>query len=563
MLEELSIQNYALIDRLTIRFGPGMNVLSGETGAGKSILVGALSLLHGARADTGAIRTGTEEARVDGTFRVDDASEVAGWLADRGIEIDDGILIIRRLVKKTGRGGIYVQSAPITLADLNELTTLMFDIHGQHEHQSLLSEEHHRRVLDRYGGLEEDASALYIEFTELTSLKKRFERMESNERQRLREMDILQFAVSEIEEARLKVGEEEELEQERRILSQHEKLFSSLDELYDSVAENRGGALGQVRNARRSMESVSAIDTGLSETARRLDDLFFELEDVAENVRDYRESIEFSPARLEELESRLVLIHRLEKKYGASVAEVLEYYNEAKTELEGFETWEEDKERLRKEMRDREQTVLKQAQLLSQRRRETAERLGVRILTSLKVLGMPKTIFTVSVEPRIGESGKPSCGPHGLDRIAFLISPNPGEPVKPLSEIASGGEISRVMLAIKSALADNDHVSSMVFDEIDSGIGGEVAAAVGDHLHDLSQTKQILCITHLASIAARADNHVRVEKLVKQDRTVTEVQVVRGERRIDEIARMLAGDKTGSASRNHAQDLLRKFSPEG
>ncbi|MFW6232170.1 MAG: DNA repair protein RecN [Spirochaetota bacterium] len=452
MLEELSIQNFALIDRLTVRFAEGMNVLSGETGAGKSILVGSLSLLHGARGDTGTIRSGTEEARVSGTFQIGGNANALAWLEEHGIDVEDGTLIVRRTVKRTGRGSIYVQSTPVTRRDLQELAALVFDIHGQHEHQSLMGEDSHRIVLDRFGGLESMAAELYSRFSELSSLRKRFERMESNERQRLREMDILQFAVSEIEEAKLRPGEEDELDSERRMLSQHEKLFSALDEIYDSVAENRGGALSDLRTARAAMETATSIDERLADAARRLDDLFFELEDVGEVVRDHRNTIEFTPERLQQVEDRLALIHRLEKKYGSTIEEVLAYYEEASAQLEGFETWEEDKEKLREEIREREQAVLKLAGELSARRKEAATRLADRILSSIQVLGMPKTKFEVSVTPRTGENGRSSCGPHGVDVVRFVISPNPGEPLKPLSDIASGGELSRVMLGIKSAL---------------------------------------------------------------------------------------------------------------
>lgn len=559
MLEELSVQNYALVDRLIVRFSRGMNVLSGETGAGKSILVGALSLLHGARADTDAIRTGTDEARVSATFRVENNPEVLGWLADHGIELEDDTVIIRRTVKRSGRGGSYVQSTPVTRSDLNELTSLMFDIHGQHEHQSLLVEENHRRVLDRFAGLVDDVRQLQADFSELSGLKKRFAHMESNERQRLREMDILEFAVREIEEARLVDGEEADLDAERRVLTQHERLFAGLDDVYDALSENQGGALAQIRRARAAMDTVIGIDDGLTDTAHRLDDLFFELEDVAAGVHEHRSGMQFSPARLEEIEDRLALIRRLEKKYGSTIGEVTAYYSEAKAQLEGFETWEQDKEKLRADIQRREQQVLQIAQKLSVRRKAAAGKLGERILGSLRQLGMPKTSFTVSVEPRLGDSGRPSCGPHGIDRIEFLISPNPGEPLKPLAAIASGGEISRVMLALKSALAENDHVGCMVFDEIDAGIGGEIAVAVGDHLSQLSGSKQILCITHLATIAVRGDTHIRVEKEVRDGRTVTLITPVRDRARIDEVARMLAGDRTGSASRNHAEELLRKY----
>ena len=563
MLEELSIQNFALIDRLTVRFADGMNVLSGETGAGKSILVGSLSLLHGARGDTGTIRSGTEEARVSGTFQIGENANALAWLEAHGIDGEDGTLIIRRTVKRSGRGAIYVQSTPVTRRDLQELADLVFDIHGQHEHQSLMGEDSHRTVLDRFGGLEPIAADLATRFSELSALRKRFEHMEANERQRLREMDILQFAVSEIDEAKLRPGEEEELDGERRMLSQHEKLFSALDEIYDSVAENRGGALSQLRTARGAMETATSIDERLADAARRLEDLFFELEDVGEVVRDHRNSIEFTPERLGQVEDRLALIHRLEKKYGSTIEEVLAYYEEASAQLAGFETWEEDKEKLRAEIREREQAVLKLAGELSAKRKEAASRLAERILASIRVLGMPKTKFEVSVTPRTGENGRSSCGPHGIDVVRFVISPNPGEPLKPLSEIASGGELSRVMLAIKSALAGDDPIGCMVFDEIDTGIGGEVAVAVGEHLHDLGTRRQILCITHLASIAARADHHIKVHKLERSGRTVTDVTTVRGDDRVDEIARMLAGDRTGAASRHHAEELLGKYHLSG
>ena len=563
MLDELAIQNYALIDRLTVRFADGMNVLSGETGAGKSILVGSLSLLRGARGDTGAIRSGTEEARVAGTFRIDANRDAQEWLVQHGIEGDDDTLIIRRTVKRSGRGAIYVQSTPVTRRELAELASLVFDIHGQHEHQSLLSEESHRAVLDRFGGLESTALELRSQYAELTALRKRFEQMESGERRRQRETDILQYAIAEIEEAALRAGEEETLESERRLMSQHEKLFAGLDELYDALAENRGGALSLLRNARAAMDSVASIDDRLTDAGRRLEDLFFELEDVAEIVRDHRNTIEFSPERLDQVEHRIALIHRLEKKYGDTIEDVLAYCAEAKAQVEGFETWEEDRDRLRAQIKQREQAVLTLAGELSARRTAAAAQLSQRVLERVRVLGMPKTRFVVSVEPRQGEHGRPICGPHGIDAIGFRISPNPGEPLKPLSEIASGGELSRVMLAVKSTLAADDQVGCMVFDEIDAGIGGEVAVAVGEHLYRLARKRQILCITHLASIAARADNHIRVHKTERNGRTLTEAAPVTGEGRVDEIARMLAGDRTGSASRNHAVELLRKHAAVG
>ncbi len=559
MLEQLTIQNYALIDRLNIEFTDGMNVLSGETGAGKSILAGALSLLHGSRADTGSIRSGADETMVSGMFAVEDGSDAAQWLSERGVEPEDGGVIVRRTVKRSGRGTIYVQSAPITRSDLQELTDLILDLHGQHEHQSLLSEDNHRKLLDRYAGLEGEVEALSKRFSELSNLKRRRERLVSSEQERLREMDFLNFAVGEIDEAELKEGEEEELGQERSILNQHEKLFENLERLYESIAESRGGALGRLRDSRHAMETVSSIDSGVSSLAKRLDDAFFELEDIAETVRDYTSKVEFSAERLEQVEDRLANIHKLEKKYGPDVASVLRYAEEAREQLSALENYEEDKAHIEEEIQRAEAEVRKMAQAISAKRKEAAEELRTRIEDILGSLGMNKTEFHIAVEQKMSEAGKPVCGSFGIDSVAFRLAPNVGEPVKALKEIASGGEISRVMLAIKTVLAEEDQIQTLVFDEIDAGIGGEVALAVGEYLRQLSETKQVLCITHLASIAVRADNHLKVEKVVEQERTITRVGVVEGSERVEEIARMLAGDRTGKTSRSHAEELLEKY----
>lgn len=559
MLEELTVQNYALIDRVSIRFDEGLNVLTGETGAGKSILVGALSLLHGAKADTGNIRTGAAESLVSGVFSVRENEEAKAWLAERDIPVEDGEIIVRRTVKRQGRGTIYVQSAPITRGDLEVLAGCLFDLHGQHEHQSLMQEERHRSLLDRFGGIEGQVANLTQLFQQVSSLKKRYEKMVSSERERMREIDILKFAVEEIDEAQLKPGEEEELEQERRVLSQHEKLFGLLDELYENTAENRGGALANLRSARQAMDSANQIDTSLSPIAKRLDDVFFELEDVVEEIRNHRQGLEFSPDRLEECESRLALIHRLEKKYGNSVQEVLDYAEEARQQLSDLENWEEDKATLEQEIKEQERELLDRAGEISAKRKEHAEALGPRITEIIRTLGMAKADFQVSVEKRTNAQGRTSCGPYGLDSIAFRISPNPGEPLKPLADIASGGEISRVMLAIKTVLAESDQIPTLIFDEVDAGIGGEVALAVGQHMQSLGSYKQVLCITHLASIAVRADNHLRVEKHLEGERTLTDVRGVDGESRVHEISRMLAGDETGKTSRVHAEELLAKY----
>lgn len=559
MLEELTVQNFALVDRLTIRFSEGMNVLSGETGAGKSILVGALGLLRGVKADTDSIRSGADEAVVSGVFGVKDNRPAREWLGERSIEDDDGAIVIRRTIKAQGRGPIYLQGTPITRADLEQLGSLLFDIHGQHAHQGLLQEDNHRRFLDQFAGLEQDVEAFSRRFSELQDLRRRHEKLLTSERDRLRQADMLRFAVDEIEAAELKPGEEEELEKERTVLSQHEKLYGLIEELYGQLSENQDGALSGLRKGRGLLDQAAGIDEELSGFSARLADAFYEVEDLVESISDYRNSMSFSPERLEEVEERLALIRKLEKKYGSTIADVIEYKEQSEQELADIENYEEDRERLEREIEQGQKRIIAEAKQLSERRKAAASGLEKTIVDSVRKLGMPKTRFQISVERRETEDGQLACGQHGIDTVRFRLQANPGEPMKQLRSIASGGEISRVMLALKSAFAETDHVPTLVFDEIDAGIGGEVAVQVGEYLHTLSRSKQILCITHLATIAVRADNHVRVEKQVRGERTSTTISTVRNEGRVEEIARMLSGDTTGSASRRHAEDMLKRW----
>jgi DNA repair protein RecN (Recombination protein N) len=563
MLEELSIKNYAIIDNLTVEFKKGMNVLSGETGAGKSILVGALGLILGGKGEIDAIRTGEEEIDVSGIMKIEGNKEAEKWCKEKGIELEEGAVILRRTVKKSGRGQAYIQSTPVTRADLNEIGSLLLDIHGQHEHQSLLKTEYHRSLLDKYAGIEYEVMEFSDKFRELSALKKQLQDMNASERERLREIDILSFAVREIEEANLKPDEEEKLNKEKRMLQESEHLFNLLDETYDSVSENRNGALAYLRKAMENMDGVANIDPGRKELSERLSNLFYELEDVNESIRDYRSSLDFTPDQLEKCENRLSIIYRLEKKYGSTIEELLQYLDEAKSRLEKLESWETDKEKVISEIKGQEKDVFSRARSISEKRKNAALRLQKEIEETLRNLGMNKTKFTVAVESRRTERGAPSCGTYGTDSVEFRFSANPGEPLKPLHLTASGGETSRLMLAVKTVLAESDSIQCMVFDEIDAGIGGEVALAVGNHLKQLSRHKQVLCITHLASIAARADNHIKVEKKEKDGKTITTVISAKGEGRIVEIARMLAGDKTGTVSLEHAKELLTRYAGEG
>ncbi len=560
MLEELSVRDFALIDRLQVSLGDGMTILSGETGAGKSILIGAIGFLLGGKVDTGVIRTGADEALVTGIIDVSRNPEAGRWLETRGLQAEDGKVLVRRGIKSNGKGSVFIQNQSALRSDLVELTSLLVDLHGQHEHQSLLAIENHRRLLDRFARIEDEVAAFSARFAELSAKRRAFESALASEREKARELEFLRYAVEEIGKAKLKRGEESELEAEELLLAQHEKLHGAVGQAHESlVGGGSGAALAPLRHLRSSLEAASAIDPGLFDMSRRADDAFYELEDIADSLRRYLENQRYSPERLEEIESRLAEIHKLKKKYGATVEDVLLRLEEDKARLSRLETWEEDKEGLAAEITALESRVLEDALSISRKRSEAASSLQKAIEAVLKTLGMPNARFVVRVTRKEPEEGSPVVGPSGVDEVEYLIAPNQGEPLRPLVRIASGGELSRVALAAKTVLAASDTVDTLIFDEVDAGIGGEVAVAVGEHLAALGEKRQVLCITHLASIAARADNHYRVEKEVRDGRTSTRLSRMDGRVRAEEIARMLAGDPKEEASIVHAMELLRKY----
>ncbi len=558
MIEVLYIKNYALADKLTVEFGSGFNILSGETGAGKSVIIGALNLVLGEKGDVSVIRTGADETEVSAVINVSGNQDALKWLDEHEIVTDEGRVILRRILKTSGRGNIFIQSIPSTKNDIAEFTSLMFDIHGQHEHQSLLSVENHRKLLDSFAGLKNAAEKLKTDFIDLNILKKEYQKLVSDERNLLREADIAAFAVKEIEAAELKPGEIEQLENEHRLLSQAEKLFILFEQVHTSLNESTGGALNGLRKGLGFLKGLSSIDQSFEEAYGRLENAFYETEDILDGIEKYKNDFSFSPEKLSACEERLSELLRLRKKYGDTVEEIFSFLEDSRNKVSSVENQEEIKAGYTEKIGNLERLVLQQASELSKNRRAAADGLQKAIQGQLKTLGMPKAEFRIIVENKIGDNGKPSCGPNGFDFVEFLISPNQGEPPKKLRNIASGGEISRVMLAIKSVLAGNDTVDCMVFDEIDSGIGGEIAVSVGEHMYKLSRYKQILCITHLASIAVRADNHIRVSKISEEGRTFTEIRSISGEERTKEIARMLSGDTNADVSLKHAEELLTK-----
>jgi DNA repair protein RecN (Recombination protein N) len=573
VLEELTVRDFALIERLSVSFTDGLTLLTGETGAGKSLLVGAIGFLLGAKADTGVIRTGAEESLVTGALDVSHNEAAQSWLAARGLEPEEGKVLVRRAIKQNGRGSVYIQNQSALRSDLAQFTSLLVDLHGQHEQQSLLSPDNHRKLLDGYAHLEGEVASFGTAFSELAAERRAYESALASEAERGREIEFLRFAVDEIVKAKLRPGEEEELAAEELLLSQHEKLFAAVEACHDALsgagvsgsASEVSGALAFLRHLRTGLETAAAIDPALSDFARRSDDAFYELEDVADSLRQYIGSLSFRPERLEEVESRLADIRKLKKKYGVTIEEVLARLEEDRSRLSRLETWEEDKGEIEARIARREADVLAKALEISEKRKATASGLQSKIEAIVRTLGMPSAKFFVRVDRKDPDDTKPDAGrhpvvgPYGIDEVEFLIAPNPGEAAKPLARIASGGELSRVALAAKTVLASSDSVDCLIFDEVDAGIGGEVAVAVGEHLKSLGKTKQVLCITHLASIAVRADNHYRVEKEIAGGRTTTRLSRMEGRYRAEEIARMLAGDPHEEASLAHATELLKKY----
>jgi DNA repair protein RecN (Recombination protein N) len=557
MLEELTIRNYALIDEVTVHFKPGFNVLSGETGAGKSILIDALSLVLGAKGRGENVREGSEEAEVTAVIRATSSPELSEWVDKYGIAPEDGSFLIRRTLKVNGRGSASVQAVPVTRAALGELADALVDIHGQHEHQSLFRTAVHRKLLDRFAGIESRVQNFTARFSRLSEMGKQLEEFDREDAQMSREAEFLGFAADEIEAAQLIDGEEETLVERQKMLSRHEDLAAHLEKFLDVSSEARTGALAGLRSAGETLKKVLEIDSDFSEIIQRFESAFYEIEDIVDEVRKRRDAAEYDPGELERIDDRLARISMLEKKYGlVSIREVKAYAEQARVRLEGFESRDEERRKLSGERDALQAEIIAEAAEISRIRRDSAVSLQEKTESHLRDLGMEDAGFKVELEGKKSSEGRALIGPYGSDTVEFLLSANRGESPKPLKSVASGGELSRVMLAVKSVLSESDTIQTMIFDEVDTGIGGEVARSVGEHLHGLSLGKQVFCITHLASIAVFADNHLKVVKNSVEGRTVTRVRNVNGDTRVREVARMLAGDGGDAVSLDHAARLL-------
>ncbi|MEL3907748.1 MAG: DNA repair protein RecN [Treponemataceae bacterium] len=559
MIASLTVKNIALVEEVTIDFEEGFNVLSGETGAGKSIIIGALGFLFGGKSSADLVRKGCDEGLVSATFIIRKNEPLKNWLSERGIELEDDTVLARRNIKASGRNYAWLNSNPVTRAELEEFTSFLVDIHGQHDHQSLFRVSEHRRFLDAFAEIENEVEEYSQIYNSLMNERKKLEALEVSQSKQQERQDYLNFAVDEIIKAKLKPTEDVELEAEAKKLDGYEKLFENLQEVV-SCTTRENAALSQLKKAMNALKTAADIDKNLTPILDRITNQYYELEDACRDVQHNFERLSFDENRRDEIQERLSLIYKLKKKYGDSIEAILQYAKNAEDELADLQNSEENKANLEKRLKELQAELVKLGLSISKKRQAASTDLEKRIESVLKNLGMQKTQFKVSVSKKELEGTKQKAGPFGFDDIEFLISPNLGESLKPLAKIASGGEISRVMLALKTVLADSDDVDSLIFDEIDVGIGGEVALSVAEHIKELSRVKQILCVTHLAVIAAHAGNHIKIEKTTEGGRTFTYAKKISGEKRQEEIARMLSGDEESKASMLHAKDLLEKYS---
>ena len=565
MLSELTISNFAIIDHLQLTLSPGLSVLTGETGAGKSIIVDAVGTLLGGRADSQVIRSGTKGTRVEGICVLPPAlrEELAPFLQEHGLEGSGDELILTREIKLNGRNVCRVNGKAVTLTVFRRIGERLVDIHGQGEHLSLLRVKEHLNILDRYGGLQEARAALAERVRALYSVRKELASLRRDERELARRADLLQYQVREIEDARLTLGEEEELVKERKILLNAERL----SKLAGAAFETLGGGSEEQRTVVDLMDSVlrglvelEGLDAAVSAHRQAVEQATYQLQDLAHTLRGYRDGIEFNPVRSQAVEERLDLLYNLKRKYGQSIAEVLRFAEEAAQELHAITHNEERVAELEVEEARLLAEIGGQAADLSAARREAATHLESAVERELDDLSMKQARFAVDMHRKAADEGVPVNGERyafdvsGIDHVEFLISPNVGEPPKSLAKIASGGETSRLMLALKTVLTTADEVPTLIFDEIDQGIGGRMGGVVGRKLWKLTPEHQVLCVTHLPQLASYADQHYSVDKEPHKGRTITRVKVLDGQSRVEELGSMLGGPPS-QARRRSAQEM--------
>ncbi|BBO70510.1 DNA repair protein RecN [Desulfosarcina alkanivorans] len=563
MLKELLIKNFAIIEDLNIRFEDGLTILSGETGAGKSIIIQAVNLLLGSRASAKMIRDGYDSAELSAWFDVPEASAAEAIMAENGYDINDGLLV-RRVIAANNRHRIYINDRMATMQMLAAITVDLASISGQHAHQGLLKEDTHLAILDRFGGLSPQVRELAAQYEKMVPLTLALDALKTKKRNQEKEMDLLRYQAAEIADAGILPGEDESLEKERLRLKNAEFLQRSVYDAIQALHGADGAILEQLGEVRKNLEKAADLDDGLLAGVQELSDHLFGLEDVTQTLRSYLGTLDTEADRLDSVESRLDLINRLIRKYGGSMEALFEKRDAIEAELCAISNLDEDIQRSEAQLSDIFGRVAEQARRLSEKRKQVATEFAQCVETELDGLMMAGTRFSVRID-------QPPCDEHqspwrcvdgcllsatGIDQAAFMIAPNVGETLKPLASIASGGELSRVVLALKAILAQSDAVATVIFDEVDAGIGGAVADVVGKKLKALSKKHQLICITHLPQIARFGNCHHYIQKQVKDGRTTTTIRRMDPQERVHEIARMLGGERITPTALEHARALM-------
>ena len=559
MLTHLVIRNFAIIDRLEIPFEVGLTVMTGETGAGKSIIVDALNLLLGGRASTDVIRTDEDSAVVEGIFDLAEPDRLNAMLTERGIETLESQVVIRRVVSRSGRNKVFVNGSLTTVSTLAEITGGLVDISGQHEHYSLTQAERHVDVLDAFADLEEDRNAMVAVYAEVRELRSALATLRQNVRDRAMRVDFLRFQLEEIDKVKPVAGESEELLRELAVLRNAEKISNATGGAVATLYDDNESAASRLATAIENLERAGGYDPRLGELAARLEEARIVVEDTARELQHYAREIDDDPRRLDRIQERLEALRKLERKHGGDVESVLAEAAQMRRELDDLENADERTAELETKLVRAEEAAFDVAVKLSRKRRAAARVFAESIEKELADLNMARTRFVVDFVPDEPPASvaEVELTERGFDQVEFLIAPNLGEEPKPLSKIASGGEMSRIMLAIKTVHSDRDSVATYIFDEVDAGIGGETADKVAMKLRATADGHQVLCITHLPQIASRGNQHYRVEKLAVDGRTQTTIVPLDTEGRVDELARMLGGARVTDKTRDAARELLR------
>ncbi|MCY8801371.1 DNA repair protein RecN [Bacillus spizizenii] len=568
MLAELSIKNFAIIEELTVSFERGLTVLTGETGAGKSIIIDAISLLVGGRGSSEFVRYGETKAELEGLFLLESGHPVFDVCTEQGIDASDEMIVMRRDISTSGKSVCRVNGKLVTIASLREIGRLLLDIHGQHDNQLLMEDENHLRLLDKFAGAEvESALQAYQEgYQRYMKLLKKLKQLSESEQEMAHRLDLIQFQLEEIESAKLELNEDEQLQEERQQISNFEKIYGSLQNAYNALRSEQGG-LDWVGMASAQLEDISDINEPLKKLSESVSNSYYLLEDATFQMRNMLDELEYDPERLNYIETRLNEIKQLKRKYGATVEDILEYASKIEEEIDQIENRDSHLQSVKKELDSVGKDVAVEAANVSQIRKAWAKKLADEIHRELKSLYMEKSTFDTEFKVRTASrneeapmvNGQPvQLTDQGIDSVKFLISTNTGEPLKSLSKVASGGELSRVMLAIKSIFSSQQDVTSIIFDEVDTGVSGRVAQAIAEKIHKVSIGSQVLCITHLPQVAAMADTHLYIAKELKDGRTTTRVKPLSKQEKVVEIGRMIAGVEVTDLTKRHAKELLKQ-----